>query len=227
MELLLLKYGYLFLFIGILVEGEAFLLAGSVLANRGYFDIATVALVALAANTLSSQFYYLAAKARGRRWFDSRFGEGSRYKRVVDWTNHHGNWLLILSRFAFGFRIVIPAACGALGMTTARFSLLNLLAGILWVLPILVLGFFFGASIDSLVQDLRKNAEAFLLAGLLVVAIVLAIRQVRRVREVFQHLERADLHAAIPVVMGFMAAINIVSAIWPSSEAVLGELRSR
>jgi len=49
-ELLLLKYGYLLMFVGIIFEGEAVLIAGSFLASRGYFNISTVALVALAAN---------------------------------------------------------------------------------------------------------------------------------------------------------------------------------
>ena len=66
MELLLLKYGYLLLFAGVIVEGEAVLIAGSFLASQGYFNVATVALVALAANTLSAQFYYIAARVRGR-----------------------------------------------------------------------------------------------------------------------------------------------------------------
>ena len=34
MELLLLKYGYLLIFAGVIVEGEAVLIAGSILASR-------------------------------------------------------------------------------------------------------------------------------------------------------------------------------------------------
>ena len=53
MELLLLKYGYLLVFAGVIFEGEAVLIAGSFLASRGYFNISTVALVALAAGSRS------------------------------------------------------------------------------------------------------------------------------------------------------------------------------
>ena len=56
MELLLLKYGYLLLFFGVIVEGEVVLIAGSFLASRGYFNVGTVALVALAANTSALSF---------------------------------------------------------------------------------------------------------------------------------------------------------------------------
>src|SRR5438105_4777245 len=107
MEILLLKYGYLILFVGVFLEGEAFLLAGAFLAHRGYFNVALVILVALAANTLGGQFYYLAARIRGRQWFEARFGASDRFRRLLTWMGSYGNWVLLLSRFAFGFRIVI------------------------------------------------------------------------------------------------------------------------
>src|SRR5207237_8294912 len=134
-ELLLLKYGYFLIFVGVIFEGEAVLVAGSFLASRGYFNISTVALVALAANTMSAQFYYTAARVRGRRWFEGRFPEKSIYRRIIDWVARRNNWLLLMSRFLFGFRIVIPAACGAFGMPVARFTILNIIAGILWFIP--------------------------------------------------------------------------------------------
>ena len=81
MEFLLLKYGYFVLFFGVFLEGEAFLLAGAFLANRGYFDITAVVVVALAANTLGAQFYYMAARLRGRPWFESRFATSERYRK--------------------------------------------------------------------------------------------------------------------------------------------------
>lgn len=226
MELLLLKYGYLLLFLGIIFEGEAFLLAGAFLSNRGYFDIRTVALVAFAANTLSTQFYYMAARVRGRRWFEKRFGEASRYRKVAGWTHRHGNWLLVVSRFAIGFRIVIPAACGAFGMPFSRFLLLNMLSGLLWVVPTVLVGYYFGATLDSVLREAQEYAAWVLVAILLTAAVLLSIRNIRRVRSFYQHLEWSDLHAGVPFVMGFMGVINIVSAIWPSSEAALDRIRA-
>src|SRR5256884_4878015 len=121
MEFLLLKYGYLLLFLGVFLEGEAFLIAGAFLANQGYFRLSLVVLIALAANTLGAQFYYLAARMRGRPWFETRFGTSERNRRILPWMTSYGNWVLLLSRFAVGFRIIIPAASGALGMPQARF----------------------------------------------------------------------------------------------------------
>ena len=168
MELLLLKYGYLLLFAGVIVEGEAVLIAGSFLASRGYFNIGTVALVALAANTLSAQFYYTAARVRGRRWFDGRFPAKSQYRKIIDWVGKRDNWLLLISRFLFGFRIVIPAACGAFGMPVMRFTIINMIAGLLWVIPTTLAGYYFGESVTVFIRGARQYTMTAELISILV-----------------------------------------------------------
>ncbi len=226
MDLLLLKYGYLLLFAGVIVEGEAFLIAGSFLASRGYFNIGTVALVALAANALSAQFYYTAARVRGRRWFEGRFPEKSVYARIIAWVGTRDNWLLLMSRFLFGFRIVIPAACGAFGMPVARFTVINLIAGILWVIPTALAGYYFGEKVTMLIRGARQyTITALLAAGLIALAVFLAWRHIRRFRSIFQNLEWSDLHNALPFVMGSMGALDILAAVWPSSETILRGVR--
>jgi lysylphosphatidylglycerol synthetase-like protein (DUF2156 family)/membrane protein DedA with SNARE-associated domain len=226
MEILLLKYGYLLLFLGVIFEGEAFLIAGSFLANQGYFHIVTVSLVALAANTLSAQIYYTAARVRGRKWFDTRFPTKSPYRKIIDWVGKHDNWLLLMSRFLFGFRIVIPAACGAFGMSVARFVTLNVIAGILWVIPTALAGYYFGASVTTFLKGAKQYMMEVILLGLLAVAVFLAVKHVQRARSIFQNLEWSDLHNAIPFVMGFMGSLNIVAALWPSSESLLRVVRA-
>jgi phosphatidylglycerol lysyltransferase len=225
MELLLLKYGYLVLFLGVFLEGEAFLLAGSFLSSQGYFDLSSVVLIGLAANTLGAQFYYMAARARGRRWFEDRFGSRPRYQRVLGWISQYGNWLIVVSRFIFGFRIVIPAACGAFGMPMARFLLLNLIAGIVWVIPTVLVGFYFGQSIAKLLEEARSYGTGLILAGILSIAAFHGLRRIHRIREAFQHFEWSDLHGLVPFLMGSMAFLNIAAAVWPLTQTSLGEIR--
>jgi lysylphosphatidylglycerol synthetase-like protein (DUF2156 family)/membrane protein DedA with SNARE-associated domain len=225
-ELLLLKYGYLLLFVGVIVEGEVVLIAGSFLASRGYFSIGTVALVALAANTLSAQFYYTAARVRGRGWFEGRFEERSAYRRIINWVGTRDNWLLLISRFLFGFRIVIPAACGAFGMPAVRFTIINIFAGLLWVVPTALAGYYFGEKATTFIRGARHyTMTAGLFCGLAAIALFLAWRHIRRFRAIFQNLEWSDLHNALPFVMGLMGVLNILSALLPSSEALLRGVR--
>jgi len=224
-ELLLLKYGYLLVFVGVIVEGEAILIAAAFLANRGYFNVVTLALVALAANTLSAQFYYTAARVRGRRWFEERFPEQSVYRKVIDWVGKWDNLLLLVSRFVFGFRIVIPAACGALGMSASRFTFINIVAGILWVIPTALAGYYFGEKVAALMHGAQHYATTAVVTIFIAIVVFLAWRHIRGFRAIFQNLEWSDLHNAVPFVMGLMGALNILSAVWPSSEALLREVR--
>jgi lysylphosphatidylglycerol synthetase-like protein (DUF2156 family)/membrane protein DedA with SNARE-associated domain len=225
LELLLLKYGYLILFLGVVVEGEAFLIAGSFLASRGYFNLGTVTLVALAANALSAQFYYTAARVRGRRWFESRFQGNAPYQKIIDWVGRRTNWLLLISRFLFGFRIVIPAACGAFGMSVPRFVLLNVVAGLLWAVPTALAGYYFGESVGEWFRNARQYTLVFTIVAAAGIALFLAIRHIQRFRSIFQNLEWSDLHNTIPFVMGLMGTVNIVSAVWPNSERLIGQLQ--
>jgi phosphatidylglycerol lysyltransferase len=225
MEFLLLKYGYLIMFLGIFLEGEAFLLAAAFLCNRGYFRLPLVVLVAVAANTLGGQFYYLAARVRGRQWFENRFGNSPRFRRVLTWMNNYGNWVLLLSRFAFGFRIVIPAACGAFGMAQSRFFVINLAAGLIWAIPTALVGYYFGTGFDVLVRRVSRFATEGVALAFLLLAIYLAYHHWRKVMATFQRLEWSDLHGLFPFVIGATGVLNFVSALLPRQDAALDELQ--
>jgi len=226
-ELLLLKYGYLLLFAGVFVEGEAVVIASSFLASRGYFNVGTVVMVALAANTLSAQFYYTAARVRGRRWFEERFPKDSPYRKIITWVANRENRLLLISRFLFGFRMVIPAACGAFGMPLARFTIINFIAGVLWVIPTTLAGYYFGEKATTVLRGARHySMTVTIAAAFLAVGLFLAWRHIRAFRSVFQNLEWSDLHNAFPFVMGLMGGLNILAAVMPSSEAMMRNVRS-
>ena len=135
MEALLIKYSYALLFLGVAIEGEGFLLVAAFLAHQGMLDFATVLVVAIAANFFSDQIYYAIARARGLAWLEARFGRHRQYNQAVGWMKRHSNWVLLISRYVFGFRIIIPAGCGALGMPFLRFTLINMVSGIIWAVP--------------------------------------------------------------------------------------------
>ena len=126
MESLLVKYGYALLFAGVAVEGEAALLAAGLLARHGFFRLPVVILVAVAANTFADQFYFRLARQRGRAWVEKRFGQHRHFQSLMERMGRHAFPLLVVSRFAYGLRIAIPAACGVVGMGTVAFTLVDL-----------------------------------------------------------------------------------------------------
>jgi len=225
METLLIEHGYFLLFLGVMVEGEGVLLGASFLAHRGYFQLSLVILVAILGNCTADQTYYLLARRRGRAWLERRFGAHTRYQRVLSLMQRHANWLLVGSRFAFGFRIIIPAACGALGMAPLRFALINIAAGIAWAVPTALLGYYFGAKAEQWLQGAKRYELWILSVFVLAAALVVLVRHLKKTEWV-EDLKLSDLHGAVPFFVGLMGLINLTSAIWPPQSATVKAVES-
>ena len=124
---------------------------------------------------------------------------------------------------AYGLRIAIPAACGALGMGVVAFTLLDLLAGILWALPMAALGFYAGRALEPLLGSVRRYEEGIALLLVVAAAAFLGVRHARRAVR-WRELRWGDLHAVVPFVVGLLGVLNLLSAIWPREPAVMREL---
>jgi len=222
-EALLARYGYLILFPGIVVEGEAFLLAGSFMAHRGVLDLPLVIAVAVAATMSGDQLYYRAARSRGRAWLERRKGARAKYAKWIDLTARRGVWLLLASRWTFGLRIVIPAACGAVGMRPAVFTIVDFLAVLIWAVTLGLAGYYSGAAIEKHLKDIQHVGVWVLLAVVLSVAAVIGARRVQRQARV-RELNVNDLHGIVPFIIGLIGTFNIFSALGPRRAAAIVSL---
>jgi lysylphosphatidylglycerol synthetase-like protein (DUF2156 family) len=213
-ESLLLKYGYTLLFLGVAAEGEAFLAAAAILVHRGYFQLPVVIAVAIAGNTFADLVYYFAARLRGREWLSGRYGGNRHYERLVRGFERHGRWMLLGSRYAFGLRMLIPAACGALGMPPATFVMVVVLAGAVWAVPVALVAYSAGGAVHSALVGLRHHEVALAAALVLLPAGYVAARRFRgQLRR--RDLRLADVHAVVPFAVGLMGVLNLVAAIVP------------
>lgn len=174
----LMRYGYLVLFFGAMVEGEGFLLTAAFLAHRGYLSLWLVITVAAAANTAADQVYYQIARWRGREAFERKAASDARFARVRDWIGRRGQVLLFVSRFLYGFRVAIPAACGAAGMSQRTFLLVNVAGGLFWATLTGLAGYALGNTIELVWRDVR-HYEWYAAGVLLIVAVVIVARRTR------------------------------------------------
>lgn len=125
---------------GVIVEGDATVVTASFLAHRGYLNLGVViALAAITSMTMNQIYFRLGrrhgvehvAKADGRKLF----------RNIVHHTRKHAIWLILLSRFVFGFRMAIPATVGALGMSMPRFLIMDLVGSIIWAVTMGATGY--------------------------------------------------------------------------------------
>jgi membrane protein DedA with SNARE-associated domain len=153
---LILRYGYAVIFVAAAAEGDATLLTATFLARRGYLHLDLVMLVAASATIAVNQAYFWV----GRRYGPMRLAamrEHGASRRVVGWVEQHGLPLVVGSRFVYGFRIAIPAACGATRMAPWTFSLGDVVGSMLWVGVIGGGGYAIGHILTILVDDLRTH----------------------------------------------------------------------
>ncbi len=171
----LLRYGYLVLFIGAAVEGDASLLTATFLAHLGYFAMPAVIATAAGATICANQVYYWLGRRHARAALE-RLGTHRRYARFRNLLDRHAPLLLFFSRFIYGFRIAIPMGCGASGMSPGTFAAIDAAGAALWSTLIGLAGFAIGSALEALAGDIRRNAFWIALALMMTTLAILAIR---------------------------------------------------
>lgn len=161
------RYGYAMVFASAVVEGDASLLTGAYLAHLGYLRLDLVMVVAAAATIVANQAYY---------WAGRRYGSGRLealachpfWSRLPGWLRRYSRPLVLVSRFVYGCRIAIPAACGATRMSPWAFALVDALGALMWVATVSLAGQILAFVLDNVVHE-GIAAGILLVVGLLAV----------------------------------------------------------
>ncbi len=169
-QYLLLHYGYAFLILGIILEGDATLVAAVILAGDQYLSLRWVIGLAVGVSFIANEVLYELGK-RGRR----RHLPVSSDSRVRRWLHgHFGTATLFFSRFMWGFRLIIPCAAGAIHIRRGRFILSNFFGAIFWT-AVLV---YFGVAIQAGIHRLRHSLilyQSDLAVGIFLLGLGLAV----------------------------------------------------
>jgi membrane protein DedA with SNARE-associated domain len=166
-----LHFGYVMVFIASAVEGDATLLTATYLAHRGYLRLDLVVLSALLGTIAINQIYFRTARRFGRGRI-AELSQRPRYGRVFAWIARYDLPLVVGSRFIYGCRIAIPVACGATGMSSARFTTADLIGAVLWSVIVAAAGWMMGETLEYLAADLRRYE--WWIAGAVGIGVVMA-----------------------------------------------------
>lgn len=156
---LIQTYGYTAVFAGTLLEAEAVLLVGGFAAHRGYLDLPTVVLVAIAGSFLANQLWFYLGRWKGSTLL-ARFPQYAEPASRAQALLAKYNMPLILSvRFVFGLRTVLPFVLGMSNITALRFQLLNFGGAIFWSVTVGGGGYLFGRILEQALGNLRHYEE--------------------------------------------------------------------
>lgn len=164
-------YGYWALFAGTFLEGETFFLLGGVAAHQGLLNPWGVAAAAMAGGFLGDQLFFLLGLWRGVEMMarSRRLARKAVVARRL--VRRHAVPLMLMSRFLYGLRMVIPLACGAARIHPLLFLTLNLVSALIWALVFGGLGYLFSGWVLAHLDSLSGLTA---LAGLVVVVLAVA-----------------------------------------------------
>lgn len=167
------SYGYWALFVGTFLEGETFFLLGGIAARKDLLNPFYVAMAAMAGGFVGDQFFFFLGRWRGDKiiGLSRRLERKAVEARVL--VRRHAVALILMSRFLYGLRMVIPLACGAAHITPWRFVALNFISALLWTLTFGGLGYFFGGWLSDNIGAF-KNMQVIVavLAGVLLASLL-------------------------------------------------------
>lgn len=132
----LATYGYIGLFLYSLGGGFVALIGAGVLSYMGKMDISTSIAIAFTANALGDiGLFYMA------RYQKSMMMEGLRKHRRKLALSHimmkkYGSWIILIQKFVYGIKTLIPIAIGLTKYDFQKFALLNVLSAGVWALVV-------------------------------------------------------------------------------------------
>jgi membrane protein DedA with SNARE-associated domain len=176
----LVEYGYGAVAVGCFIEGETVLLLAAIAAQLGYLALPGVLIAAAFGGLSSDQTAFWAGRAFGPRLIARSARLTELHPVVRAWLERHAAWIAFCVRFAIGFRTAVPLLLGASGMTPRRFAALNLLGAALWALAYGSLGFLSGSVVAVFLNETQRNLPVLLVAVVIVLAIFLLTRVLRR-----------------------------------------------
>jgi membrane protein DedA with SNARE-associated domain len=157
MEEIIKNYGYWAVFFGSCIEGESIILTAGFLASKGYMSLNKIILLSFLGTLLADQGLYWVGRQYGMDFLDKRPHWHKRIEKAVYLLNKYDTAYILSFRFIYGIRIISPLIIGACGIPVRRFTILNLIAAILWSIIISMVGYFFGEVSENVLTYIEEN----------------------------------------------------------------------
>jgi len=163
-------HGYWVLFIGTFLEGEAILIMAGFLAFQGYLNIVGVIFIAFAGSFLGDQCYFYLGRWKGPLLLRFFTFVARKFRKALRLIEKYGTFVAFISRFTYGFRIILPVILGMTNFAALRFLWLNLISAFTWATVFSLAGYLFGKSASLVVEDVESYEPYLMLILLCLIA---------------------------------------------------------
>jgi membrane protein DedA with SNARE-associated domain/membrane-associated phospholipid phosphatase len=171
-------------FVGLIAPGEFTVILGGAVAGQGDISLPVILAVtwacAFAGDTLSFML-----GARLGRGFLVKHGKRfriteERLKQVEDYFSRYGGRTILIGRFIGLVRALAPFIAGSSKLPYRSFAPFSILGTGLWSTGLILAGYFFSQSIDTVTKDVGKGLFVFAIVVGVIAGVYLAFRFLRR-----------------------------------------------
>lgn len=165
----------------VFLPGDSLLFIAGAFAAAGTMNAGYLIVLILAAAVLGNTLNFFIGRAIGKRAYTAnwRFLDRRALLRTHAFYEKHGGKALVLARFIPVIRAFAPFVAGVAEMSVARFQLFNVAGALLWVVGVVMSGYFFG-NIPFVKAHLNTIVLAGLAAAMVPVGLGILIKLVRR-----------------------------------------------
>jgi membrane-associated protein len=160
------------LLIGFFLPGDSLLVTAGLLSSQPRFglNIYLLGLLLTIASIVGNAVGYFIGQASGPRLFrreESLFFKPRYLRQAHDFYERHGGKTIVIARFMPIVRTFVPVVAGAAGMNYARYTMYNVVGGVLWIWSMLFTGYFLGRYIPGIDRHIEKVIIVVIVLSLL------------------------------------------------------------
>jgi len=149
------------LLVGFFLPGDSLLVTAGLLASQPRFGLNPwlLGLLLTVASIVGNAVGYAIGRLSGPRLFkreESLFFKPRYLRQAHDFYERHGGKTIIIARFMPIVRTFVPVVAGAAKMDQRRYTLYNVVGGVLWIWSMILTGYFLGRYIPGIDRHIEK-----------------------------------------------------------------------
>ncbi len=179
----LIKFGYLAVFLGSMIEGESVILTAGVLAYQGYFSLWKLIVISFVGTLIADQAFFHLGRVHGKKILARWPKLASHSDRALALLHRYNTLFIISFRFIYGIRNVSPIIIGMSGVSTKRFTFLNMIAAAIWASASCSAGYLLGKfGVEAWEQVKAAGGHYYWVVPVVVLGVVACVIVFRRWR---------------------------------------------
>ncbi len=158
------------LLVGFFLPGDSLIVTAGLFAALGQFDVYVVGLLLSLASIAGNTSGYYIGLVTGQALYarpDSLLFKRKHLLRAHDFYEKHGGATVLIARFMPIVRTFVPVVAGVAKMDFRRYTLFNVIGGLLWIWGMLFIGYFLGRYIPGIDRHIDVVIMAVIVLSLM------------------------------------------------------------